>query len=185
MRAFAVQGLACSLAYLAALVVVNLGIDPATRLVFGDRFGFVILIFLPHGVKVMAGWLLGWRSVPMLAPGFVLGHFVLFPGAPFVAGPVIAALYLANAMIAFELFARSGFDLMGHGRMRLNWRGIVLVGAIASALSTLTAQVLLEVEVPIDRQLRLVLQIVAGDVAGLVVLMLGMLAVFRRMRPRG
>lgn len=98
---------------------------------------FTSLIFLPHGVRVLAAWLYRWRSVPLLIPGAVVGHLYLY-------GPVIDlrlalgwAVGLCCAPLAFALLERVGLVFRLRAPRRTHWRDIVLVGAVASVFNSL------------------------------------------------
>lgn len=98
---------------------------------------FTSLVFLPHGVRVLAAWLYGWRSTLYLMPGVAVGHLYLYglymdTGLAFgwIAG-------LACAPLAFTLLHVAGLDLRpSRRRRRTHWRDILLVGGVASVFNS-------------------------------------------------
>lgn len=123
--------------YLAALFLtfgLLMSIDERLSPVWAN---FTSLVFLPHGVRVLAAWLYGWRSVLYLAPGVIVGHYYLY-GTHLDAGLVggwIAGL--ACAPLAFTLLRVAGLDLRpSRRRRRTHWRDILLVGGVASVFNS-------------------------------------------------
>lgn len=105
----------------------------------GSFAGFTSLMFLPHGVRVLAAWLYRWRSPFYLIPGALFGHLYLF-GATFDLHLVIGWIAgLTCAPLAFTLMARLGLDLRLSRQRRTHWRELLLVGGVASVFNSLVS----------------------------------------------
>lgn len=93
------------------------------------------LVFLPHGVRVLAAWLYGWRSVTYLLLGAVLCN-LHFAGDRALAPEVLAgtAVSLLSAPLALAALRRVAPGLAFRvGETPL--RKIVVLGAVASVLN--------------------------------------------------
>lgn len=121
------------------------------------------LLFLPHGVRVLAAWLYGWRSVFYLLPGAALCH-MHFAGSQGVDAGQLAGLMasLASGPLAFALVAML-FQGITTTVGRTPALRIVLVGALASVMN-LSGLTLAYGLVPSDMAVILI-----GDMGGLVV----------------
>jgi hypothetical protein len=98
--------------------------------------GALPLIFLMHGVTVIAAWLYRWASVLYIAPGLVIGGLLFGQGLP-VLDPtsvwVVAATSLAVAPLGFAMMDWAGIGCSPSQRLdRKCWRVLVLAGLKAS-----------------------------------------------------
>ena len=133
-----------------------------------------MLVFLPHGVRVLTAWLYGARAILFLPPATFVTYFYLF-GAdglslPRILGPVAGILC---APLAFHIFARAGFDFHFGGPRLVGWREIILVGAVASVLNSFGAAIFR------GTNLHGTLAYLLGDTFGLVVCMALLMLGFR------
>lgn len=135
------------------------------------------LLFLPHGVRVLTAWLLGWRSVLVLLPGVVF-VFVYMAGWGAFAPSRLAAIVIAVTMPAacFALLRLLGRDLSPAAERRPCWPCIMGVGLMISVLGALLTNYAFG-SAPKDYIAYLI-----GDVFGLFFLMLILMLVFRSLR---
>lgn len=131
------------------------------------------LLFLPHGVRVLAAWLYGWRSVVYLLPGAVLCNLHFAGDRAFAPDVVLGTLAsLVASPVAFFLVRRAMPHLeTALGRTRQST--VVLVGFLASVLN-LTA---LRLAYGLEPQEGVV--IFVGDTSGLLASMLVLWGVVR------
>lgn len=96
-------------------------------------------VALPHGVRVIATWLLRWRAIFFLIPGTALEAVVL--ADHFSLGARDALLmqvgFATNSFIAFEISRAAGHDAYASPKTFANWRSVVLVGAVAALINGL------------------------------------------------
>lgn len=95
------------------------------------------LLYLPHGVRVLATWLFHGKSILPLAlaeifctlylwsPDFELDYLIL---ASLIGG--------ASCFVAYELFRLAGIDLDFSPFTRPNWKALILVAALGSVISS-------------------------------------------------
>ncbi len=145
---------------------------------FFPRYGsYASLLFLPHGVRILTAWLLGWRATLALLPGvfaafaYVAGVNVLYPSR---LAAIVIAVSVAPAM--FSLVARLGLDLAPRAGRAPCWICVMGVGVLASFVGAALTNLVLG-NGPIDY-----FAYVIGDVSGLFFLMLILMLVFRWMR---
>jgi hypothetical protein len=72
LKALATETTVVTLCYLLACLVAFELLMPIQLRVFPGVESDSSLLFLPHGVKVLAAWLLGWRATIALFPGVFL-----------------------------------------------------------------------------------------------------------------
>lgn len=138
------------------------------------------VVFLPHGVRVLAAWMYGWRSVGYLLPGAMLCNLHFAGDRAF--DPVILSGTLASLVSAPLAFAavrrfwgrRGGRIATAPGETRL--QTVLLVGAAASVLN-LTGLQLAYGLAPAEGAVILV-----GDVTGLALSMLVVWATLRLLK---
>ena len=135
---------------------------------------FTSLVFLPHGVRVLAAWLYGWRSPLYLMPGVAVGHLYLY-GPYLDTGLALGWMVgLACAPFAFTLFRLAGLDLRPQRRRRrTHWRDIMLVGGVASVFNSGFSGL------AYGNDLATMSARFVGDVAGTFVCMVLLIAAFR------
>ena len=98
---------------------------------------YASLLFLPHGVRVLSAWLLGWKAIPLLLPTSIFAHWLNFGASGFTLAGTIGVLSgVTCAVITFWLFARLGMDFRLTASKRANWRDIMIAGCIASIINT-------------------------------------------------
>ncbi len=138
-----------------------------------------MILFLPHGVRVLTAWLYGWRSFGCLLPGALLSHWYLH-GNDAMQFPAILSAFVgaACAAMAFSLLRLIGMDLRSGSPRRLEWRSVLLAGALASLMNSVGAHFAMGY----DGYGPLVF--IVGDIHGLVVLMTGLMLIFRWLRLR-
>ncbi len=137
------------------------------------------VLFLPHGVRVLAAWLYGWRAVAYLLPGALLCN-LHFAGEAAFSAPILAGTLasLVAAPIAFSLLHRLWPSVaIEPGRTRML---TVLGTGLAASVLNLTALRLAFGLGPMEGAV-----IFAGDSAGLVAALLIVWGVLRLLRRSG
>jgi arginine exporter protein ArgO len=145
---------------------------------FTPSFGnYASLVFLPHGVRVVAAWLYGWRSLLFLAPGAILTHSYLYGSAGFSADYMMAVFFgVFCAALSFWFFALLGMDFRLHKSNRVNWRDIMLAGGAASVLNSVGTKLFFNNDIATASARFL------GDVTGMIVSMFILMLIFRVLR---
>ena len=168
-----------STAYVVAFFATFELLMPVQALYFPDFPSHASLLFLPHGVRVLSAWLLGWRSVLALLPGVLL-VFVYVAGSGAFAPSRLAAITIAVSVPALVFYALKtvGWDLRpGLGRPP-RWTRIMFAGLVISVVSGVLTNLAFG-SPPQDYFAYLI-----GDFFGQFFLMLLLMFAFRHLRRR-
>mgnify|MGYP000323109562 CR=1 FL=1 len=164
---------------------------PMQQRAMPDVTPFASLIYLPHGVRVLASWLLGWKAILPLFLGALASHIIFEPESMishlsdsdffFLLSLMIGA---AVAVCAFELLMLIGLNLYSGPYRRVKWTGILLVGIVASVLNALGQSLAFSGIVLPEVVSQVFWTYVIGDTMGLIVTMVVLALAFRFMRKR-
>ena len=166
--------------YLVAVATTFAVVMPAQDAVLSAFGNYAGLLFLPHGVRVIAAWLYGWRSLLFLAPGAVLTHSYLYGSGGFSFDYIVAVFSgVVCAALGFWFFALLGMDFRLNNRNRVNWRDVMLAGAASSIVNSVGTKIFFgnDVQTAAARFF--------GDVTGMVLSMFVLMLIFRAMRQLG
>ena len=173
-------------AYFVLYVISHLPLAWGHRLLFPDT-PYALLIFLPAGLRLMTTWYFGARAiVPLLVGSLVTlwwyGHPV--PDAA-LAQSMIGA---TAAFVSFELFRLCGFNLYASAAAQTeqliqpHWRNLYLVGLFASMINGLLSGVLFHAHIDAADFIPLVLVYIAGDMIGILVVLVALMAAMRMVK---
>lgn len=162
--------------YSALVFVTTEFIVPLQRQYFPVVTGFGILLFLPHGVRVLSAWLYGWRSIIYLLPGSIAGMAMVYGASGFEFPlvwlvPIVCVCGYAGIAITRTIFRSPAISVIS--RSELNWRQIILASALASLINTAGHSLVLGVA-GMEAFAFLV-----GDTLGTIVLLLVLMMAFR------
>lgn len=158
-------------------------ITPIQSLFLPEVTVFASLMYLPHGVRVLATWAYGWKAVPALIVGVSLSAWLFSPSEDlnFLEPALIESILVgsASAFIAFELARLAGYNFYFGGTKKLRWKGMIAVGALSSVINSL-GQTLVYSEL-IDWEVIIGVWAIyaAGDLIGLIVCMVVLMLIFR------
>lgn len=165
---------AVSLAYILTFWLSSVMLSVAN---FGEGVGslnFASLIFLPHGVRVIAAWLYGWRSLIYLAPSAYLVHFWRLTNQHMNFEVLVMPIFgIACVALTFEAVAYFGADLRVKDGYIAPWRAVLLVGSLASTINALGTNLIL------GNAIQTTLQYLIGDISGMVALFVVLMLLFR------
>ncbi|PLL12691.1 hypothetical protein C0V75_12305 [Tabrizicola sp. TH137] len=141
-------------------------------------------VFLPHGVAVVFAWIYGWAAMPLLYPAALVSAWLLIGSA--VLEPLnmlLLGIKLAAVSLAFDLFRWAGQDARGVGQAA-NWKMLVAVGLAGSLIGNVPRVAVgpcCDGMAP-GEKLGTYADVVAGDMAGLIFVLLAVMLVFRALR---
>jgi len=161
-------------------------ITPVQVIFFPDVTDYASLVFLPHGVRVLAVMFFGWRAILPLLAGHWMSDYLFsgVEGGDFDA-EVLAAAYLvgsASAFIAFEIFRFSGKNLYATDKKVPGWKQIILVGALASLLNSIGQVCVYGSSLDATTYTLVSMVYAVGDLVGLIAAMICLMFVFRWVR---
>lgn len=147
---------------------------------------FASLIYLPHGVRVLATWAYGWRAIPAL---FLAGGVSawLFRGEQDIEilSPMLAESLLVGACCAFLAFEAArffGFRVYLGQERRVHWRGMLALGLLSSLFNSFGQIIVFSGLIGVNGALSVATVYAVGDLLGLVVCMVALMLVFRWLR---
>ena len=141
---------------------------------------YASLLFLPHGIRVIAAWLYGWRSILYLAPPSYATHFWRLDGE-FISWAVFLMPFVGMACVAatFAVVARLGADLRLRPGYLAPWKDVLLVGALASVVNAVGTNLLAQ------NSIETALFYLWGDVLGMIMVFVGLMLTFKTARRFG
>lgn len=164
-------------------------VTPVQGLFLPEVTVFASLAYLPHGVRVLAVWLFGWRAVLPLAAGAFLSELMFTDaGVRQLMEPVLLesiAVGAAAAFAAFEIAWLFGWNLYAGQSRRVSWTGLLAVGALASVINSAGQSLVFSGLIFPGDQLPVMAVYAAGDLIGLAVCMLLLTLIFRWLRLAG
>ncbi|MCW3783865.1 hypothetical protein [Defluviimonas salinarum] len=174
------------MAYVLAHGLTALLITPLQARLFPDITAFASLVYLPHGVRVLAIWLLKRGALLPLCLGAFLSELLFTPADVSLAtDPVILAsiaVGAASALLAFELMRGLGHDLYARPTFHVRWQWLLLAGAIASVINSIGQTVVFSGSIQPGDAAAVITTYAIGDLLGLIVSTLVLMFVFRWMR---
>ncbi len=169
--------LSITVAFVLAFVLTFSVVMPVQDAVLPAFGNYASLLFLPHGIRVIAAWLYGWRSLILLAPGSILAHSYLYGASGFSMDYMIAVFFgVFCAALSFWFFALAGWDLRVHRARRVNWRDVMLAGVAASILNAVGTKLFF------GNDMATAAARFFGDVAGMFVCFFLLMLIFRLAR---
>lgn len=161
-------------------------LTPLQHLLFTQTSVPEHLVYLPHGVCVLATMLYGWKMLPVLFAGNAANHYLFQPEhvAPFATSAPLAAALIATpcAFIAFELFRICGKNYYVTRDNNTHWRDIIGVGVIAALIAAGGTAVLASAMVPGISEITSLPYAALGKISGFLVLLFTIMLLFRWVR---
>lgn len=167
-----------SLAYVVASFLTFEVLMPLQNAFFPEFASRASLLFLPHGVRVLAAWLMGWRAVIALLPGVFI-VFAYLGGSDVFLPSRLQAIFIAvvSAPAVFHVLKVLGWDLFPRPDRTPCWSCVMVAGVLSSVLLSVTTNMAFG-SAPSEY-----IAFLIGDIFGLLFLMLGLFYAFRFTRP--
>jgi hypothetical protein len=145
------------------------------------------LLFIPHGIRVLAVWLCGVRAIlPLILAEFLGGVFLWQPdvgldvllGSSMVGG---LCIYLT-----FELFRIAGIEMRPDGKHSAltNWKSLILIASIGSVFNSIGKQIFFGSLSPLADEIMTLAMFWVGDTLGTFACLLLLIGIRRRFRVR-
>ena len=143
------------------------------------------LIYLPHGVRVMAICYFGYRSIPALFAIEITGPIMVYPEQYFDVWPIASIASLISVVAACEIVKWSHSNTKGTIFMPINftnYRSLVLVIVLSGLMNAISANLVTSLLAGIDLSVTVIARFFVGDVLGSFVLVLFLSALFTTLR---
>ncbi len=173
-----------ALGYAGTMVIVTYGVKVLQSSLYDHPLlAFNSLVFLPHGIRILAAFLVGARSIIPLMIGALITSSLGLDGGTYPLVSLIPGV--TCGYLAFKVFELAGFEFKpGFASLR-QWRGIVLVSFVAALLNGLGIVVILVLSgLDESEVLPRLFGYVVGDTLGAFVLLWGFMRLGRLYRVK-
>jgi len=164
-------------------------VTPIQSVVLPEVTIFASLVYLPHGVRVLATWAYGWKAVPALIVGTNVSVWLFSPpeDVSFLQVALLESILIGSvsAFIAFELARLAGFDFYFGRARKFQWKRMIAVGALSSVLNSFGQTLVYSELIDFEKIIGVWAIYAIGDLAGLIVCMVVLMLVFRWSRVFG
>lgn len=147
---------------------------------------FASLMYLPHGVRVLATWLLGWKAIVPLFLGSYISEILFTPDhVRAIIEPVVLvsiSVGAVSALAGFALVKLFGRNIKASEKPTIVWKWLLLVGAVASVFNSLGQSIVFSGLIVPQDVFAVFATYAAGDLIGLLVTMVALLLIFRWIR---
>lgn len=171
------------LAYVLCHGLTALVVTPVQSLVMPDTTVFASLIYLPHGVRVLATWAFGWKAIPALATGASVATWLFTPWAEldFLEPALLESILVGavSAFAAFELLRLFGYDFYFGRSRKLPWTGMIGIGALSSVFNSIGQTLVFSGFLELDKMPGVLVTYAVGDMIGLIACMFFLMLIFR------
>ena len=158
-------------------------VTPVQSAVLPEITVFASLIYLPHGVRVLATWAFGWKAIPALTIGAATSAWLFSPAEALglLESAVLESVFVGAVSVfaAFELVRLFGYDFYaGHSR-RLHWRGMIAIGALSSVINSIGQTLVFSGLIDLEKIFGVLAIYAFGDLIGLILCMVALMFIFR------
>ena len=169
--------------FVLAFVLVDFVVEPVQHYFLSSSVMLGSLLFIPHGIRVLAVWLCGVRAVfPLIAAELfsciliwepVFG-FDVFLGSAMVGG---LCVYLT-----FEVFRLAGIEMRPNGKDSelTNWKSLILIASVASVFNSIGKQIFFGSLAPLTDEIVSIAMFWIGDTLGTFACLLLLIGIRRR-----
>ena len=172
-------------AFVFAFALVDFVVAPVQHYFVSSSTMAGSLLFIPHGIRVLAVWLCGVRAIlPLIAAEFLGGIFLWQPD---VSLDVLLGSSMVGGLcvyLTFELFRLAGIELRPDGKdsALANWKSLILLASIASVFNSIGKQIFFGSLAPLTDEILILAMFWIGDTAGTFACLLLLIGIRRRFR---
>ena len=172
-------------AFVLAYALVDFVVEPIQHQFLSSSTMAGSLLFIPHGIRVLAVWLCGVRAILPLILAELLGGVFLWQ--PDVGLDVLLGSSMVGGLcvyLTFELFRLAGIELHPDGKdsALTNWKSLILLASIASVFNSVGKQIFFESLAPLTDEVLILAMFWIGDTAGTFACLLLLIGIRRRFR---
>ena len=171
------------ISFVLAYALVSVVVEPIQHQFLSGGVMAGSLLFIPHGIRVLAVWLCGARALlPLFFAEFLGGIFLWQPdlgldvlfGSSMVGG--------LGVYFTFEMFRLAGIEMRPDGKdsALTNWKSLILIASIASIFNSVGKQIFFESLAPLADGVLIIAMFWIGDTLGTFVCLLLLMGVRRR-----
>ena len=171
------------ISFVLAFALVDLVVEPVQHQFLSSSTMAGSLLFIPHGIRVLAVWLCGVRAIlPLIAAELFSCIFLWQPD-------VGLDVFLGSAMVGglcvyltFEVFRLAGIEMRPDGKdsALTNWKSLILIASIASVFNSIGKQIFFGSLAPLTDEIISIAMFWIGDTLGTFACLLLLIGIRRR-----
>ena len=171
------------IAFVLAYALVDFVVEPIQHQFLSGSVMAGSLLFIPHGIRVLAVWLCGARALlPLIAAEFLGGIFLWQPDVGFdvlLGSSMVGGLCV---YLTFELFRFAGIEMRPDGKdsALTNWKSLILLASIASVFNSIGKQIFFGSLAPLTDEIMTLAMFWIGDTLGTFACLLLLIGIRRR-----
>ena len=172
-----------ALAYIVGYLVVDFIVAPVQYLYLSRDFTVGSLMFIPHGIRVLAVWLCGSRAILPLIISELLCTVLLWQ--PDVAISTSLGSSMVGGLCVYltlEVFRLAGIEMRPDGKdsALTNWKSLILLASIASVFNSVGKQIFFGSLAPLADEVLILGIFWIGDTLGTFACLLLLIGIRRR-----
>ena len=143
------------------------------------------LIYLPHGIRVVAICYFGYKMLPALYAVEVTGPIMIYPEQYFDVWPWASVASLLSVVAACEIVKWSSSNLKGTIFRPINftnYRSLVLVIILSALMNAISANLITSLLANIELDVMVIARFFIGDTLGAIIFVLFLSALFTSLR---
>ena len=171
------------IAFVLAYALVGFVVEPIQHQFLSSSTMAGSLLFIPHGIRVLAVWLCGVRAIlPLIAAEFLGGIFLWQPD---VGLDVLLGSSMVGGLcvyLTFEVFRLAGIEMRPDGKdfALTNWKSLILLASIASVFNSIGKQIFFGSLAPLTDEVLILGIFWVGDTLGTFACLLLLIGIRRR-----
>ena len=152
-------------------------LNPLQHFFITGQNEYISLLFLPHGVRILSAWMLGWKSIPMMTLAAFFTQWLLFGVSGFSTLGIISTMSgVVCCTLSFWFLTGCGMDFGINNSKVANWKDVFCAGSVASVLSSIITGAAYRHNVDT------VIKHFIGDITGMFTCMFALMLFFRYLR---
>jgi hypothetical protein len=169
--------------FVLAFALVDFVVEPVQHYFLSSSVIAGSLLFIPHGIRVLAVWLCGVRAIlPLICAELFSCIFLWKPD-------IGLDVFLGSAMVGglcvyltFEVFHLAGIEMRPDGKdsALTNWKSLILIASIASVFNSIGKQIFFGSLAPLTDEIISIAMFWIGDTLGTFACLLLLIGIRRR-----
>jgi hypothetical protein len=171
------------LAYIVGYLVVDFIVAPVQYLYLSRDFTVGSLLFILHGIRVLAVWLCGSRAIlPLIISELTCTVMLWQPDVAISTSLGSSMVGGLCVYLTFEVFRLAGIEMRPDGKdsALTNWKSLILLAGIASIFNSIGKQIFFESLAPLADQVLIIAMFWIGDTLGTFACLLLLIGIRRR-----
>ena len=171
------------ISFVLAFALVDLVVEPIQHQFVSSSTMAGSLLFIPHGIRVLAVWLCGVRAILPLIAAECLSCIFLWQ--PDVGLDVLLGSSMVGGLcvyLTFEVFRLAGIEMRPDGKdsALTNWKSLILLAGIASIFNSIGKQIFFGSLAPLTDEVLILAMFWIGDTLGTFACLLLLIGIRRR-----